>query len=154
MRADTLEILRCPFCGGRLAVVPSLPHQREGDEIVCGILGCYCCIYPVVAGIPVLHLEAGAKTACAQIEAGHPELAERTMFGLAEESSANRFARVSAASGATYRETVEALGPDFEGGYFFYRFSNPRISSPRRSCARCRRRAAAAPSTSAADPAT
>ena len=26
---------------------------------------------------------------------------------------------------ATYRELVEALGPNFEGGYFLYRFSDP-----------------------------
>ena len=34
----------------------SLFHRRSGDEIQDGILGCQCCIFPVVDGIPVLHL--------------------------------------------------------------------------------------------------
>ena len=35
------------------------------------------------------------------------------------------FDAVAASNTATYRETVDALGPNFEGGYFLYRFSDP-----------------------------
>ena len=38
---------------------------------------------------------------------------------------ADRFEELSRSAIATYREIVEALGPNFEGGYFLYRFSDP-----------------------------
>ena len=50
MKTDTLEILRCPYCGGRLELVESLFHRRTAGEIQDGILGCQCCIFPVVDG--------------------------------------------------------------------------------------------------------
>jgi uncharacterized protein YbaR (Trm112 family) len=125
MQLETLEILRCPYCGGRLALVDSLFHRRAGDEIQDGILGCHCCIFPVVDGIPVLHLQPPATTARDQVQAGRPDLARRTMIGLDGEAQAAAFDTVVASKTATYRETVEALGPDFEGGYFLYRFSDP-----------------------------
>ena len=61
MHVSTLDILRCPYCGGRLELVTSLFHRRDGDEIHDGILGCHCCIFAVIDGIPVIHLE-GAST--------------------------------------------------------------------------------------------
>jgi uncharacterized protein YbaR (Trm112 family) len=125
MQLETLEILRCPYCGGRLALVDSLFHRRSGDEIQDGILGCHCCIFPVVDGIPVLHLQPPATSARDQIHAGRPDLARRTMIGLDSEEQAIAFDAVVASEAATYRETVEALGPNFEGGYFLYRFSDP-----------------------------
>ena len=88
MHSATLEILRCPYCGGRLELVTSLYVQRTGDEIQNGILGCHCCIFPIVAGIPILHLQPQATTARDQIQAAQPELAFRTMFGLEDEGRA------------------------------------------------------------------
>lgn len=125
MRLTTLEILRCPYCGGRLELVTSLFNQRSADEIRDGILGCHCCIFPVVDGIPVLHLQPTATTARDQVQAGDAALARRTMFGLDRDDDAEAFDAVASSSSATYRETVDALGPNFEGGYFLYRFSDP-----------------------------
>ena len=125
MHNATLDILRCPYCGGRLELVNSHYFRRDGDEIQDGILGCQCCIFPVVWGIPVLHLLAPATTARDQIQAGRPDLARRTMFGLDDEALAERFEGAAASESATYRELVDALGPTFEGGYFLYRFSDP-----------------------------
>jgi uncharacterized protein YbaR (Trm112 family) len=125
MLIDTLEVLRCPYCGGRLTLVESLFHRRAGDEVHDGILGCHCCIFPVVDGIPVLHLLPGASQARDQVEAGRPDLARRTMFGLDDEAHAEQFDAIASSDTATYRETVDALGPNFEGGYFLYRFSDP-----------------------------
>src|SRR6266850_2269108 len=82
MRLETLEILRCPYCGGRLELVESLFHRRTNDEIHDGILGCHCCIFPVVDGVPVLHLQPHATAARDHIQAGQPGLARRTMVGL------------------------------------------------------------------------
>jgi uncharacterized protein YbaR (Trm112 family) len=121
----TLEILRCPYCGGRLELVTSLFHRREREEISDGVLGCHCCIFPVVSGIPILHLQPQATAARDQLQAGDPDLARRTMLGLESDEHAARFEAVAASSTATYRDLVEALGPNFEGGYFLYRFSDP-----------------------------
>ena len=125
MKTETLEILRCPYCGGRLELVESLFHRRTAGEIQDGILGCQCCIFPVVDGIPVLHLLPAGTTARDQMQAGRPDLARRTMVGVEDEAGAAAFEVVAGSDAATYRETVEALGPNFEGGYFLYRFSDP-----------------------------
>ena len=63
MRFETLDLLRCPYCGGRLELVTSSYSRKDDDEIHDGILGCHCCTFPVVAGIPVLHLLPGTVTA-------------------------------------------------------------------------------------------
>lgn len=125
MNIELLDILRCPFCGGRLELVTSLFSRSEGDRIDDGILGCHCCTFPVVDGIPVLHLQPSATAARAHIEAGRPQMALRAMVGLDDAAQAERFEAVSASDTSTYREIVEALGPGFEGGYFLYRFSDP-----------------------------
>ena len=100
-------------------------HRSSADDIHDGILGCHCCIFPVVDGIPVLHLQPHATTARDQVQAGRPDLALRTMVGLDDEGQAAAFEQVASSDTSTYREVVEALGPNFEGGYFLYRFSDP-----------------------------
>ena len=83
MRPEVFEILRCPYCGGRLELVESLFHARAADgAIEYGILGCQCCIFPVVEGIPVLHLQPNATVARDHVQAGHPDLALRAMIGV------------------------------------------------------------------------
>jgi uncharacterized protein YbaR (Trm112 family) len=125
MLSSTLALLRCPFCGGRLELVRSMFHRLEDDGIADGVLGCQCCLFPVVDGIPVMHLQPQSNAARERIEAGRPDLARRTMFGLDDERQAAIFDEVAGSSTATYKETVEAFGPNFEGGYFLYRFSDP-----------------------------
>jgi uncharacterized protein YbaR (Trm112 family) len=124
MLIETLDVLRCPYCGGRLDLVESLFHRRAADEIHDGILGCHCCIFPIVDGIPVLHVLPASTLARDQLQAGRPDLARRAMFELAE-TDAEAFDAVASRDTATYRDIVEALGPNFEGGYFLYRFSDP-----------------------------
>ena len=64
MRLDTLEVLRCPYCGGRLELVTASFHRVEnGVELIDGILACHCCVFPVVDGIPVMHLNEPAPAA-------------------------------------------------------------------------------------------
>jgi uncharacterized protein YbaR (Trm112 family) len=129
MQIDTLELLRCPYCGGRLEIVTSIFHRSIDDEIHEGVLGCHCCVFPVVDGIPVLHLQPAATTAREHIEAGRPSLALRAMIGFDTDSDdtagATRFEEAAASETSTYRDIVAALGPSFEGGYFLYRFSDP-----------------------------
>src|SRR5262245_1425452 len=116
MHTSTFEILRCPYCGGRFVLVTAMFNRTSGDEIQDGILGCRCCIFPIIDGIPVLHLQPSAVTARGHVEGGRPEVARRVMFGLEDDEQAARFEAVAGSPQSTYRETVEALGPNFEGG--------------------------------------
>lgn len=125
MHLDLLAILRCPYCGGRLELVMSSFHRTQGDTITDGVIGCQCCVFPVVDGIPVMHLHPASNAARERIEAGTPELALRAMVGLDDEAQAERFDAAIASPDSTYKDIVEAMGPGFEGGYFLYRFSDP-----------------------------
>jgi uncharacterized protein YbaR (Trm112 family) len=125
MHLELFDVLRCPYCGGRLNLVASMFHVKNGDWIDEGIIGCHCCIFPVVDGIPVLHLQPAAIAARQHVEEGRPRLALRAMVGLESDREAEAFEAVARAETSTYREIVDALGPNFEGGYFLYRFSDP-----------------------------
>ena len=125
MHVDLLEILRCPYCGGHLELVTSHFHRTSGDTITDGVLGCQCCVFPVVDGIPVLHLHPAAVKARELVEAGTPEQALLAMVGVEAGEQAAQFEAAVASPSSTYRDLVESLGPGFEGGYFLYRFSDP-----------------------------
>ena len=124
MRLDTLDILRCPYCGGRLALATSSFHVCTDTEVEEGILECACSVFPVVAGIPVMHLDDPTAAARGHVVGGRPDLARRAMFDLEPEHAA-RFEAIAASDAATYREVLNALGPNYERGYFLYRFSDP-----------------------------
>ncbi len=125
MHPDLLTILRCPYCGGRLELVASIFHRADGDALRDGVLGCECCVFPVVDGIPVLHLHPAAVQAREHIERKNPELALRAMVGVDEGPQAEAFEAAARSPQSTYKTLVESLGPGFEGGYFLYRFSDP-----------------------------
>src|SRR5262252_1075971 len=125
MRIETLDVLRCPYCGWHFELDTSHFHERSGNEIVNGVLACLCCNLPVIDGIPVMHLQEDATAALDQMKAKRPDRARRTMFGLESDAQAEAFDAVAASPTSTYRDTVEALGPNFEGGYFLYRFTDP-----------------------------
>ncbi len=125
MTPELLDLLRCPYCGGRLDIVTTAFSQKQGGAIVNGVLGCECCTFPVVDGIPVLHLQANAVTARQRIEAGDPAAALREMAGVESAAQAASFEAAAASSTATYRDIVDTLGVGLEGGYFMYRFSDP-----------------------------
>jgi SAM-dependent methyltransferase len=120
VRADTLALVRCPYCAGRVELKTHLFHRRDQDVVTDGVLGCHCCYFVVVSGIAVLTLAAPADTARQQIEAGDTDAALLTMLGVDGATAA-----VLRDPAATYRGCVERLGAAFEGGYFLYRFSDP-----------------------------
>jgi uncharacterized protein YbaR (Trm112 family) len=124
VRPETLEILRCPYCGGRLELVESLPNMLEAGAILEGILGCHCCLFPVVGGIPVMHLRRNAVVAREAIEAGESDRAFRALVS-DHEDRAELFMEVASGRTATFRELADTLGEELEGGYFLYRFSDP-----------------------------
>ncbi len=126
MHARTLDILRCPYCGSRLALVTSSFHEVADDEIRTGILGCQCCVFPIVDGIPVMHVQPSAAAARVLVEQHKPREARRAMFGLDEAPAIGEHVDALVASpDATYRQIVEAFGEHLEGGYFLYRFGDP-----------------------------
>lgn len=126
MRRDTLELLRCPYCGGRTTLDTSRVRREGTDGVTYGILRCYCSEFPVVGGIPVMTVEGVAETAREQIEAGDVHASWLTMIGQDDEDAAGRFDEVCQSDAGTYREAIEALGPEFaENRYFLYRFSDP-----------------------------
>lgn len=125
MHPELLEILRCPFCGGRLDVVRTLFHRTDGDRVADAVIACECCVFPVVDGIPVLHLQPGAAAARERIEAGEPTQARDVLLGLETDAQRERFHAVADARDGTFREALEALGDQLEAQYLYHRFSDP-----------------------------
>jgi len=67
MHISTFDILRCPYCGSRLDLVTSSFHEKDGDEIRRHPR-CQCCVFPVIDGIPVMHLQPDATAARELVE--------------------------------------------------------------------------------------
>lgn len=126
MRAGTIEILRCPYCGGHLRLLEGAPCQRHDDDILSAVLACHCARFPVAGGIAVLTLEGVSDPARELVEAGNDAGAVRMLFAGGDDDLAAAYDGLSAQHDVTYRGAVGALGPDFaEGRYFQYRFSDP-----------------------------
>jgi len=124
MREDIIGLLRCPFCGTAVSLVENEALVRAGDRIESGVLGCECCAFPIVAGIPVMIADDTTREAMHALEAGRREDALFTLLGL-DETRAGRFRALLAGGQVTYRDAIEILSPDAEGTYFVYRFSDP-----------------------------
>jgi uncharacterized protein YbaR (Trm112 family) len=137
MHETMLELLRCPFCGTRLSVVENEALVRDGNQIESGVLGCECCAFPVVAGIPVLIADDHTRNAMHLLEAGRGEAALLALLGLdgtRVEAFRGLLARLPGLDGqavtglprhATYQEALAILCRDAEGTCFVYRFSDP-----------------------------
>lgn len=124
MHATTLDLLRCPYCGTRLNVVDNGIVVGQGDVIERAVLGCECCAFPVIAGIPVLIADDRVRDAMHQLEAGDGDRALHTMLEI-DGDRVDAFREFVARPDATYREGVKILSLDAEAEYFVYRFSDP-----------------------------
>ena len=126
MHASMLDVLRCPFCGTGLSVVENDALVMEGDELEEGVLGCECCAYPVVAGIPVMLADEPTRRAMHALEDGRREEALLALLGLADDPARQeRLRELLTRDDATYREGLELLCDDAEGTWFLYHFSDP-----------------------------
>lgn len=117
MTEALLGLLRCPFCGTRLDVV------GRDERFDWGVLGCQCCAYPVIAGIPVVVADNVTREAMHVMEAGDRARALTTVLGLDGPQAAAFNELVSGTP--TYRDLLGVLGPDAEGTYFLHRFADP-----------------------------
>jgi len=125
MLTETLDLLRCPFCGTRLSVVDNAALERGPERIESGVLGCECCAFPVVAGIPILIADDATRDAMHALEAGRDDDALHMMLGL-DGARLAAFRRLTAGAGQpTYRELLGVLCLDAEADYMLPRFSDP-----------------------------
>jgi len=125
MRLEALEILRCPFCGGRLEQQDTESLERKGDELQTGLLGCACCAYPVVAGIPYLRTGQTARSVLRLLDKGQKDQALQMLLGLDDAQWARFLSLRQTRSEFTYGACLKILSPNPEGTYFLYRFSDP-----------------------------
>ncbi len=124
MRATLLDWMRCPFCGTRLRLIDNAALARDDTRIEAGVLGCECCAFPVIAGIPILLADEATRAAMHALEDGDGDGALATALDVSRTEAA---ALVSGwkSGGLTYREAAALLAPDAEGAYFLHRFSDP-----------------------------
>jgi uncharacterized protein YbaR (Trm112 family) len=125
MRIDSLAILRCPFCGTRLTVVDNDALRRVDDRIEAGVLGCECCAFPIIDGIPVLIANDATRNAMHLLEAGESDAALHALLGLDGERALAFQRFVDDPDAMTYRQALKILSVDAEAEYFVYRFSDP-----------------------------
>jgi uncharacterized protein YbaR (Trm112 family)/SAM-dependent methyltransferase len=125
MRDALLDRLRCPFCGSPLAEVNTSWSVRGAAGLEYAVLGCPCCWYPVVDGIPLMIADDRARQAMDAIQAGQPAAALEAALGLDEAGRLAFRALTARGAAATFRDAIGVLSPDAEGTYFIYRFSDP-----------------------------
>jgi SAM-dependent methyltransferase len=125
VRFETLQLLRCPFCGSGVELNSATFSRIEGTEIRDALLACRCSEFPVSDGIAVMALWPEAEAARAAIADKRPADALRGMLNFTGDPPASRLIGPEGEPLGTYREIAEGVGEDFEGGYFVYRMSDP-----------------------------
>lgn len=125
MYQQLLAVLRCPFCSARLSLLENYTHVSSCGRLESGVLGCDCCTFPVVAGIPVMVADDQTREVIKALKVGRRHQALFMLLGL-DEIRADAFRSLLARGArATYREAIAILSPNAEGAYFVYRFSDP-----------------------------
>src|SRR2546428_11658058 len=82
LQKHVLGPLRCPTVATRLTLVDNEALVRTGGRIESGVLGCECCAFPIVAGIPVMIADDTTRDAMHALEAGPHEEALFMLLGL------------------------------------------------------------------------
>ena len=124
MLRDTLAWLRCPFCGTNLSIVNNNALEATETKVNFGVLGCECCAFPIVDGIPVLIANDASREAIRALETGTRDAARNILLNL-DENGATELSKQLSNSPTTFRELLPLLNQDAETEYFLYRFSDP-----------------------------
>ena len=119
MRRELLDVLRCPFCGGPCEVYGHA-HRTLPEVVVHGVLGCACCAYPIVDGVPIMKTSDDLSDAIRAIERGAIDDARALVTDLPERDRATLRAPF-----ASFADAVTSLLPDGEGDYYVRRFGDP-----------------------------
>ena len=117
MDLSLLDLLRCPFCGTQLDLVDNEALVRDGSQVIWGVLGCQCCAFPVIDGIPVLIADEATRAAMHAMEDGRRDEALASLLGLGAPAAGRLHARLQGGT-ATYRDALDIISPDAEGTYF------------------------------------
>ena len=125
MLLETLDLLRCPFCGTRLSAVENAALFHAGDRIESGVLGCECCAFPVVAGIPVLIADDRTRAAMHALEDDRRDDALHLLLGLGGARLEAFRSLTAGTQDPTYRDLLGVLCVDAEADCFLHRFSDP-----------------------------
>jgi uncharacterized protein YbaR (Trm112 family) len=125
MHASLLDILRCAYCGTPLEAVDNDALVRDGEDIVQGVLGCECCAYPVVDGIPLLIADDTMRRALAVLESGRTEDALVVLLARGGDQPSERLRPLARGEVSSYQEALALLCDDAEGTWFLYHFSDP-----------------------------
>ena len=127
MHETLLGLIRCPFCGTQLSLVNNQALSRHGADIESGLLGCECCAFPIVSGIPLLTANEQTKEAINALETGHTETALLALLGVSGDSVRTKalLELLADRNSPTFREAIGILSNDAESTYFIHRFSDP-----------------------------
>src|SRR5262245_57634995 len=125
MQDALLDLLRCPFCGTSVSPLENEALVRAGSCIESGVLGCECCTFPIVAGIPVLIADDLTRSAIGALEAGRRDEALFMLLALDGTRAGAFQALLARGTQPTYRDVLAILSLDAEATYFAYRFSDP-----------------------------
>src|SRR5262245_50381026 len=123
MTPSLLDLLTCPFCGDPLTLNDAT--RSETGDVVDGLLRCYCCVFPIVDGIPVMLLSDATGRAIEHLSEGRSDAARLEMLAsdAARRSAIESF--VGQAKGATFRDALNVFYGDGEGDYTLLRFTDP-----------------------------
>ena len=127
MRQALLDILRCPYCGSPLSEVENDALVRDASgAIEYGVLGCECCTFPVVDGIPVLIADDAVRVAMRALEAGGREDALIALLrGSGSAAPVEQLRSLVRGEVGSYREALALLCDDAEGTWFLHHLSDP-----------------------------
>ncbi len=125
MHKSLLEILRCPFCGTELSLVEGGAPVLDGDEIVEGVLGCECCAFPLLAGIPILIADDSTRHALHLLEAGQRQEALLHLLQITDPARQRSFLSLVQSPNPTFQHALELLSDDAEGTWCLHRFADP-----------------------------
>ena len=129
MKKEILQLLRCPFCGTNISVANDATCNEIDGSLWTAILGCECCAYPLVDGIPVLLANDRTRKALHALDANDIAHARQILLGLDDASARTLSTLTDCDQTPTYRELLGAISDDAESDYFLYRFSDPTYRS-------------------------